>query len=104
MRAELDWWAGRWPAAYADATESVQWAEELRQPNSRAFGTMMQARIEAARGDVAACRAHAEEALREATATGVDSLLCYALAASGAGALAAATSRAPSPTSTGRAG
>ncbi|MHC1558887.1 helix-turn-helix transcriptional regulator [Actinomycetospora sp. C-140] len=89
VRAELDWWTGRWPAAYADATECVAWAEELHQTNSRAFGLMMQARIEAARGEIAASRAHADEALRASAPAGVDSLLGYTLAASGAGALAA---------------
>lgn len=89
VRAEHDWWAGRWPAAYADATEGVEWAEEVGQAGSRAFGLTFLARMEGARGDAAACRAHSEEATRIARSLGIESLAIYAAAALGSGALAA---------------
>ena len=31
LSSELGWWTGRWASAYADATEALQWAEELNQ-------------------------------------------------------------------------
>ena len=89
VRAEVDWWAGRWPSAYADVTECVAWADELGQASSKAFGLSLQARIEAVRGDAESCRAHADEAMRLAAPLGVESLLSYATGALGAGALAA---------------
>ena len=89
VRAELDWWAGRWPAAYADATEAVQWAEEMGQAGSRAFGLTFLARVEGVRGDTAGCRVHSEEATRIARSLGIESLSVYAAAALGSGALAA---------------
>ncbi len=89
VRAEHDWWAGRWPAAVADATEGVEWAEEVGQPGSRAFGLTLLARVEGPRGDAAACRTHSEEATRIARSLGIESLAVYAAAALGSGALAA---------------
>ena len=89
VRAELDWWAGRWPAAYADATEAVEWAEEVGQAGSRAFGLTFLARVEGVRGDATGCRAHSEEATRIARSLGIESLAVYAAAALGGGALAA---------------
>lgn len=90
VRGEIDWWAGRWPAAYADVTEAVAWADELGQRHSKAFGLTLLARLEAARGDVETSREHAEEGLRIAGSLGVASLHGYAAAALGAAALAAA--------------
>ena len=29
LSGELGWWTGRWASAYADATEALQWAEEI---------------------------------------------------------------------------
>ena len=29
LSGELGWWTGRWDSAYADATEALQWAEEI---------------------------------------------------------------------------
>lgn len=89
VQAETDWWAGRWTAAYADASEALGWADELGQPHNRAFVATFLARLEGVRGAAAACREHAEAALRDAGSLGVDSLKVYAAAALGAGALAA---------------
>ncbi|GAA4915693.1 AAA ATPase-like protein [Actinomycetospora succinea] len=87
--AEVDWWAGRWHAAYADASEGVAWADELGQAGSRAFGETLLARLEGVRGDAASCRARAEAALAAAGPLGIESIRVYAAAALGAGALAA---------------
>ena len=57
VRSELDHWMGRWSAAYADACESLQWAEELNQLNVIGYSLAMLARIEAARGDRHLCEA-----------------------------------------------
>lgn len=89
VRAEIDWWAGRWPSACADATEGVAWADELGQAGSRAFGLTFLARLDGVRGEAAACRARAEEAVQTAGPLGIESLTIYAAAAQGAGALAA---------------
>lgn len=86
--AEVDWWAGRWHAAYADASEGVAWADELGQAGSRAFGETLLARLEGVRGDAASCRARAEAALAMAGPLGIESIRVYAAAALGAGALA----------------
>ena len=89
VRAELEWWAGRWPAAYADATEGAQWADEQGQAGNRGFGLVVLARVDGVRGDVVACRAHGEEALQAAVPLGIATLTVYAAAALGSGALAA---------------
>jgi DNA-binding CsgD family transcriptional regulator len=64
VRSELDHWTGRWSAAYADACESLQWAEELNQLNVIGFSLAMLARIEAARGDRDLCEARIDESRR----------------------------------------
>ena len=89
VQAEMDWWAGRWATAYADATEGAGWADELGQSGARAFTATFLARLDGARGEAAACRAGAEAALHAAGLLGVESMQVYAAAALGAGALAA---------------
>lgn len=89
VHAELDWWAGRWSAAYADGTEAVGWSDELGQAGSRAFGETLLARIDGVRGDLAGCRARADAALKGSGPLGLASIQVYAAAALGAGALAA---------------
>jgi DNA-binding CsgD family transcriptional regulator len=64
VRSELDHWTGRWSAAYADACESLQWAEELNQANVMGHSLAMLARIEAARGERHRCEARADQARR----------------------------------------
>src|SRR6266566_2158206 len=64
VRCELDHWTGRWSAAYADACESLQWAEELNQLNVIGYSLAMLARIEAARGDRRLCEARIDESRR----------------------------------------
>jgi DNA-binding CsgD family transcriptional regulator len=64
VRSELDHWTGRWSAAYADACESLQWAEELNQANVIGYSLAMLARIEAARGDRHLCEARVDQSRR----------------------------------------
>ncbi|SHN38942.1 helix-turn-helix transcriptional regulator [Cryptosporangium aurantiacum] len=73
-RAELSWWLGQWPAAYADALESAAKARALRQPGTAAFALLALARIDAARGDRAACARHAAEAVEAADFTEIRSM------------------------------
>ena len=55
IRSDLGWWSGQWAAAYADAAESLQWAEETGQTASMGYSLVQLARIDAARGDRARC-------------------------------------------------
>lgn len=96
VRAELDWWTGHWASAYADATEALHWGEELQQVGATGFALAALGRIDASRGDVAACRQRMDRALRETVPFGVDCMLVYVpavlgLAALGAGDLDTAT-------------
>src|SRR5262249_22318802 len=63
--SELGWWTGRWAAAYADATESLQWAQETNQAGLIAYGLPQLSRIEAARGDRERCEEHVALARRD---------------------------------------
>ena len=91
ISAEIGWWSGQWPTAYADATESLQWATENGQPGLRVYGLSMLARLEAARGEREACQAHVDKAQREVEPRGVGCAPVYGysmgLAALGAGEL-----------------
>jgi DNA-binding CsgD family transcriptional regulator len=62
--------ASRWNEAYADASESVELAEEVDQPvtAAQAFGVLTW--VSALRGDEARCRAHGEETHQRAAAFG----------------------------------
>ena len=55
VRSDLGWWNGQWAAAYADATESLQWAEETGQAAAMGYSLVQLARIDAARGDRDRC-------------------------------------------------
>jgi hypothetical protein len=50
LSGELGWWTGQWAAAYADAAESLHWAQEMNQAGLMGYGLSLLARIEAARG------------------------------------------------------
>lgn len=60
VRSELETWTGQWTAAYADAEESLRWAEELGQATWIGKGQGSLARLEAARGESVLCRARIE--------------------------------------------
>jgi DNA-binding CsgD family transcriptional regulator len=71
VRSELDHWMGRWSAAYADACESLQWAEELGQANVIGYSLAMLARIEAARGERHLCEARIDQSRRSVGPHGI---------------------------------
>jgi DNA-binding CsgD family transcriptional regulator len=86
-RGDLDWWSGQWAAAYADATESLQWAEETGQATAMGYSLVQLARIDAARGDRDRCTARVERAHREVELRGAGCLAVYNAAALGLCAL-----------------
>ena len=87
IRSDLGWWSGQWAAAYADATESLQWAEDTGQTASMGYSLVQLARIDAARGDQARCAIRVERAHREVELRGVGCLAVYNAAALGLCAL-----------------
>jgi len=87
LSSELGWWTGRWAAAYADATESLQWAQEMNQVGLIGYGLSQLSRIEAARGDRERCEEHVEWARRDIEPQGVGCLAAYNAAALGLCAL-----------------
>lgn len=76
-RSELDWWAGRWAAGRADATEALRWAQDLRQPATVGVTLAYLARLEAVRGDLASCEEHIEQARRDSGQFGIGCLPIY---------------------------
>ncbi|MDD7969041.1 AAA family ATPase [Actinomycetospora lemnae] len=88
VRAELDVWRGRWPAARADAVEAVAWAEEQGESGTAAFATLVLARLDALTGDIARSREGARRVLAEVGAHGIDCLQVYVPAVEGLAALA----------------
>jgi DNA-binding CsgD family transcriptional regulator len=87
VRSDLSWWNGQWAAAYADATESLQWAEETGQAAAMGYSLVQLARIDAARGDRDRCATRTERAHREVEMRGVGCLAIYSAAALGLCAL-----------------
>jgi tetratricopeptide (TPR) repeat protein len=87
LSSELGWWTGRWASAHADATEALQWAEELNQAGLIGYGLSQLSRIEAARGDRERCEEHVERARRDVEPRGVGCLAVYNAAALGLCAL-----------------
>ena len=87
VRSDLGWWNGQWAAAYADATESLQWAEETGQAAAMGYSLVQLARIDAARGDGDRCTARTDQAHREVELRGVGCLAVYSAAALGLCAL-----------------
>jgi DNA-binding CsgD family transcriptional regulator len=87
VRSELGWWNGQWAAAYADAAESLQWAEETGQTASIGYSLAQLARIDAARGEQSRCTGWVERAQREVELRGVGSLAVYNAASLGLCAL-----------------
>jgi DNA-binding CsgD family transcriptional regulator len=87
VRSEVGYRTGQWVGAYADATESLQWAEEARQRVMVGHGLLALARIEAARGQRALCEEHVQRCGQELDALGVDGLRAHAAAVLGLAAL-----------------
>ena len=87
LSSELGWWTGRWAAAYGDATEALQWAEEMNQASLIGYALSQLSRIEAARGDRERCAEHVERASWDVETRGVGCLAVYNAAALGLCAL-----------------
>jgi DNA-binding NarL/FixJ family response regulator/MoxR-like ATPase len=87
-RCELDTWAGRWASAYADATEALQWAQELRHTTTIGHTLACLARLDALRGDRAGCEERITRARRELGPLHIHSLEMFYTTALGADALA----------------
>ncbi|GAA4902650.1 regulatory LuxR family protein [Actinomycetospora succinea] len=87
IRAELDLWRGRWPAARADAVEARQWAEERGEAGTGAIATMVLARLDALTGDVERSRESTRHVLGAVGSHGIDCLQTYAPAVEGLAAL-----------------
>jgi DNA-binding CsgD family transcriptional regulator len=71
VRSDIDCRAGRWAAAYADACESLHWAEELNQAGVIGNCLMTMARIDAARGDRQSCEARVDQSRRAVGPNGI---------------------------------
>ncbi len=71
VRSDIDCWAGRWAAAYADACESLRWAEELNQVGVIGNCLMTMARIDAARGDRQRCETRVDQSRRAVGPNGI---------------------------------
>jgi ATP/maltotriose-dependent transcriptional regulator MalT len=78
--AEADFRAGRWIAAYAEATEALALAEETHETIHIAFVLTIMARLEALRGAAAESRGHIERARSIQARLGCDAILVYAKA------------------------
>ena len=81
--SDLEFRLGRFRAAYGNALESIQIAEETRQLNVLSFCLATLARVEAATGREEDCRDHVRRALELAGELGAGSIRIYALAALG---------------------
>ena len=86
-RSELGWWRGQWATAYADAAESLQWAEETGQTSLIGHSLAQLARFDAARGDHGRCAERVDRAHREVELRGVGCLAVYNAAVLGLCAL-----------------
>jgi DNA-binding CsgD family transcriptional regulator len=87
-RCELDTWAGRWASAYADATEALQWAQELRHTSTIGHTLACLARLDALRGDRARCEERITRARRDLGPLHIRGLEMFYTSALGAAALA----------------
>jgi DNA-binding CsgD family transcriptional regulator len=76
--SELDYRAGRWDQAVAEATEAVRLARETSQQSVLSFDLVCLARVNAARGSQQACRDEIFEALQLADHYGIGSVKVYA--------------------------
>jgi tetratricopeptide (TPR) repeat protein len=77
--SELNYRAGRWDEAVAEATEAVRLARETGQRSVLSFDLICLARVNAARGHDEASRANVSEALGLAEQYGIASVKVYAV-------------------------
>lgn len=87
VRSDLGYRTGGWAAAYADAVESLDWAEKGTPNGTVAFGLLALARVEAARGHADLCGDWLARCRREAGPYGVDVRLLIEPAVRGLAAL-----------------
>jgi DNA-binding CsgD family transcriptional regulator len=71
IRSDMDCWAGQWSAAYADACESLHWAQELNQAGVIGNCLMIMAWIDAARGDRQRCETRVHQSRRAVGPAGI---------------------------------
>ncbi len=83
VRSELETWTAHWPAAYADAEESLRWATELGQVTWIGKALHNLAWLDAARGDGGRCRERMERAEHEVLTRGVECMRVYLAAVLG---------------------
>jgi DNA-binding CsgD family transcriptional regulator len=76
--SELNFRAGRWNEAAADAAEAIQLARATGQRTALAFGLICGARVHAARGEEQSCRAKVVEARAIASQYGIRTIEVYA--------------------------
>lgn len=82
-RSRLYLRTGRWPAALADAFESVQLARDAGQEVQLSYCLIELAKAEAAMGRVEDCLAHSSEALRRGLERGTESVRAWTASARG---------------------
>ncbi len=83
FRAELRFRVGDWHGGFADASESALLAEQTGQWTQLPHSLAVLARLEAGRGDQAACREHCARALALAHEHGSEAIKVYTAAALG---------------------
>jgi DNA-binding CsgD family transcriptional regulator len=76
--SELDYRAGRWDEAAAEASEAIRLARETGQQSVLSFDLVCLARVNAARGNEQACRADVAEALKLAEQYEIATVKIYA--------------------------
>jgi DNA-binding CsgD family transcriptional regulator len=86
-RAELEWWQGRWAAAYADAADALRWAEELQHTSVIGYALSCIARLDVHRGDRPRYEEHIARARRNVGPFAIGSLEIYLTSILGAAAL-----------------
>jgi DNA-binding CsgD family transcriptional regulator len=87
VRGELAWWSGHWAAAAADAAEAERWGEEFGQAGGTALAATIQARLDAVRGNLAACAARMSSVTRDVGPYGIGSMAVQRPAVLGLAAL-----------------
>ncbi|SHN44643.1 ATP-binding protein [Cryptosporangium aurantiacum] len=88
VRSEIWYRTGHWPAAYADADEALQWAEELHQVSTAGYALVLLARLDAVRGHRDKSEAAIDRYRREFGPYQLDALLGLESAVLGLAALA----------------
>jgi DNA-binding CsgD family transcriptional regulator len=83
VSAEVAWWSGHWDTASANASEAFRCARDNGQIGLMSYSLSLQARLEAGRGDRAACEISVEEAHAKAGGKSLERLPVHTEAALG---------------------